>query len=401
MMFTLLSRSSRLKNATFLRRWRLLSVVSLLALVAASCVAIPLEKSWAQLSLIGTPEQILFTYNNLMTVVDPVDGTIARLRDAEGQVRVDEQGSPRTWQLEGASSPATFYSSPVRLDDDVMLAAAYETRLFRVDMRAARILNPEGIPLSGQVVTDLLIQDGLLFVPYNGGALQARSVSDPSQVLWTFNAERGIWSPPLLLNDGTLIVPSMDHFLYALDADTGEEVWRLNLNGAIGGTPVLYEDHLYVGSFARKIFKITLDGQIVAEYETNDWIWGAPTIHDGVLYTADMAGYVYALNLDDGFDVLWSRRIAERGIRPSPLVTDDVVIVGGRDRRVYWLSRATGEELIRREMAGEVLSELMLLEPSETINIRVPLVIVSTIARNELLVAFTLDNGERRWVYGS
>jgi len=28
------------------------------------------------------------------------------------------------------------------------------------------------------------------------------------------------------------------------------------------------------------------------------------------------------------------------------------------------------------------------------------MVVVSTLAREELLVAFTLDDGERRWVYG-
>lgn len=388
--------------ASIARRFRVLGVVSLLALVAASCVSLPLEKSWPQVSLIGDPQHILFTFNDRVAIIDPTDGTLQELRGPEGEVRVDEQGNPRVWLLEGADASASFYSDPVRAREETLLIAAYENRLYRVDLPTARITNPEGIVLDGKVVTDLLLTDDLLYIAYNEHGIQARDAEDPAVEVWSFETERGVWSPPLLLPDSeVLIVPSMDHHLYALNAETGAELWQLDLGGAVASTPVLYENHLYVGSFASKVFKITLDGEIVAEYDTNDWIWGAPTIEDGVLYVADMIGYVYALGLDDGFNLIWSRKVAERGIRPSPLVTEDAVIVGSRDHHVYWLSRETGEVLITREMAGEVLSELLLLEPSETLNIRTPLVIVSTIARNELLVAFTLDNGERRWVYGA
>ena len=80
-------------------------------------------------------------------------------------------------------------------------------------------------------------------------------------------------------------------------------------------------------------------------------------------------------------------------------MTEDALVIGSRDRFVYWISRETGEELVKREMKGEVLSDLLLVEPTENLNVE-PMVVVSTLAREELLVAFTLDDGERRWVYG-
>ena len=108
---------------------------------------------------------------------------------------------------------------------------------------------------------------------------------------------------------------------------------------------------------------------------------------------------MYALrDAGSSFEEVWSRKVAEGAIRMTPLVTADTIILGSRDHNLYWLSLATGEELIKREMRGEVLSDILLIEPSDTV--REPMIIVSTLANEERLVAFSLDRGERRWVYG-
>ncbi len=118
-----------------------------------------------------------------------------------------------------------------------------------------------------------------------------------------------------------------------------------------------------------------------------------------MVYATDLGGSLYALrDAGSSFEEVWSRKVAEGAIRMTPLVTADTIIVGSRDHNVYWLSLETGEELIKRPMAGEVLSDILLIEPNDTV--REPLIIVSTLANEERLVAFSLDRGERRWVYG-
>jgi eukaryotic-like serine/threonine-protein kinase len=163
---------------------------------------------------------------------------------------------------------------------------------------------------------------------------------------------------------------------------------------------VLYEGNLYVGSFDSKVFQISLDGDILAEFPTSDWVWGSPAIVDGVLYVGDSAGWVYALNITDGgFDQLWARQVATRTIRATPLIAGETLVVASRDSRVYWVDRMNGSEQFNRQMGGEVLANMLLVEPSEMVNIGEPLVLVSTIVNQEALVAFTLEGGERRWVY--
>jgi outer membrane protein assembly factor BamB len=118
-----------------------------------------------------------------------------------------------------------------------------------------------------------------------------------------------------------------------------------------------------------------------------------------MVYVGDLGGNVYALRDSGGsLDEVWSRKVATRGIRMTPFVDDEMIVVGSRDHNVYWISRQSGEETFKREVRGEVLSDILLIEPNDTI--REPIIVVSTIAREELLVAFTLDQGERRWVYG-
>jgi len=107
---------------------------------------------------------------------------------------------------------------------------------------------------------------------------------------------------------------------------------------------------------------------------------------------------VYALNPAD-LSEIWKVQATSRGIRPSPLVTGDYVIVAARDGLVKWLNRQDGATVYERNAEAEVLSELLLIEPSDALNLPQPLVIVSTVAPNRLLIAYTLNEAGQQWVY--
>jgi outer membrane protein assembly factor BamB len=385
-----------------LMKWRALLLVGTLMVVftVSACVGGPLDPTWGHLSLVGEPQNLIFAFSDRIVLIDPADGSPVELRDSEGNVRVDDQGNPRLWEVTGTgNTPTQFFTSPVVIDDGRLLATAYTGHIFEIDFTAARIVNPEGHTIGGHVVADSLATPELLYVPLSDGGLEALSRPDLIEA-WTFDTEHGAWSVPLLV-DGTLYVTSLDHHLYALDSQSGEELWKVNLQGAVASAPIYADGFLYVGSFGRKLFKISVEGEIVAEFATTDWVWGSPTIADGVLYAADLGGYVYALHDDgDSFSPVWEpRKVANGAIRATPLVTGDAIIIGSRDRNTYWIDRDTGQENFRREMVGEVLADLLLLEPSDIVNISEPMVIVSTMAREELLAAFTVSDGVRQWVY--
>lgn len=388
------------KTVAFLRQSRIFGAAIIIGVLAASCVSLPIDSTWGDVSVIGSTPNILLAFNDKIVQVDPIDGSLVELLDAEGNVRVDDEGNPRPWQVQvtNGGTGTHFYTRPVQVEAETLLAADYENKLFEIDLAAARIDNPNGIELPGHIVGNPLLTDTMLYVPISDGGLVALDPNDLTE-LWHFTGDegKGIWSQPLLV-DGTLYVPAMNHFLYALDAETGAEIWRLDLEGAVASTPTYANDALYIGSFALKVFKISLDGSLLAEFPTNGWVWGAPAVAGDMVYVTDLGGYVYALRDSGGsFDEVWNRKVATAAIRMTPLVAGDTLVIGSRDHNVYWISRETGEETIKREVRGEVLSDILLLEPNDTIS--EPTIIVSTIAHEELLVAFTLETGERRWVY--
>ncbi len=376
-------------------------LVSLLALVTAACV--PNQgTSWpGLLALDYNGPDILLSHEGQMEIVDAATGEIEFLYNSEGERRVGEDGEPLAWTIDGRDAGgAQFYASPAFADDETLIVGSYDRRMFEVDLPTARIVNTDAPPLQGRgnIIGHVALADGLAYVGLNEEmvAIEAESL----QPLWSAPADHNVWAQPLLL-DGVAYYTSLDHFLYAVDADTGEPVWNapIDLEGAAASTPTHFEGRLYVGSFGNKVFEISLTGEVLSTYETQDWVWGAPAIDDGVLYIGDLGGNVYALEAN-GLAELWLTRAAEGAIRMTPIVYDDKVIVGSRDETVYWLTRDEGSVVFDRDMEGEVLSDILLFEADPEAGIEEAQVVVSSLARRQLLVAFTVANGERLWTYG-
>jgi outer membrane protein assembly factor BamB len=387
---------------------RSLVVAALLLLVLVGCAPTRIGVSWAALTTVGERQDILVSYNDFITLVDPSTGDEVTLLNDQGTPRIDpETNQPRQWQITGIQN-AQFYALPTAVSENTWIAADYNgSRLFRIDEQLARVENPAGVTIPGQVVADLVMSDDKLFIPYYNNNLQAIDLqafleNGTISQEWEFLTDNGIWDAPLL-HEGVLYFGSMNHIFYAVDADNGTELWKLNLEGAIAGTPVLHNDKLYVGSFARKIFEISLDGEILRTFTTQNWVWGSPVVQDDVLYAADMGGFAYALDVsgDEGETIpkKWEIKATGRGIRPSPLVAGDYVIVAGREGQIDWINKEDGMIAFFKNAEAEILSDILLIESTEELAIPESLVVVSTINPGKLLMAFRLSDGAQSWVY--
>ncbi len=386
---------------TVTNRTRTLFVALLLALVLTGCVGGRMGTSWPSVGLVDLngEQHIALAYNNDVAILSPANGAPARLvSPLDGRALLDGENNPRSWILRGSENDGSmFYSLPVKVDDETMLVADNNRRLLRVDSVVVDVTR--SIELDDKVVANALVADGMLYVPFQNGGLSAISMLDYREH-WRFNTDEGIWAQPLLAGD-MIIVGSIDHHLYALDRATGQAIWALDLGGSVASTPLLAKDRLYVGSFNKSFFEISLDGRILSVYPTENWVWGTPAMDEnGIVYVADLSGFVHALDSEAGLRMLWSRKIAERGIRPGPLVIDERVVVASRAGKVYWLDRRDGEPINAREIdeRPELLGDMLLLEPSETLDIDEPLLIVSSAHDGRLLIAFEVD-GRQTWVY--
>jgi outer membrane protein assembly factor BamB len=382
------------------KRGRTAAVLVLLVLVLAGCATGPLDPVWGSLSMYPDNQSILFAFDSHITQLNPIDGSRLPLRDAEGNVRLDDSGNPRTWDVMTTGTPAKFFSAPMLIAEDTLLAVSYDRGIYELDVETARFSTAEGQPLNAQVVGEPLLAGDRLYVPFNGRNVTAYDAVTYTP-LWTLETEQSVYAQPLLV-ENTLYIASLDHNLYALDAETGETLWTVDMGGAVTSQPLYVDGFLYFGSFSRAFYKVDAgDGSIVAEYGTRDWVWGTPLLHEGVFYFGDVSGFIYALT-DEGesFSPIFEpSQVATRAIVASPVVTSSgQIVVGSRDRKVVWVNPETGAAEITREMAGEVLGNILVIAEGEADNSR-ELVVVSTLARNELVVAFAANNGERLWSF--
>ncbi len=376
-------------------------LITLAALVLSGCVGARMGVSWPSVGLIAIngEQNIALAYNNDIAILNPANGAPIRLLNPlNGTALLDNDNNPRGWVLRGSDfGGAQFYSLPVVVDEDTMMVGANNGSLLKVDSVLVDVTRT--YQLDDKVVANALLVEDKLYVPYQNGGLSARSLLDYRE-LWRFHTEEGIWATPLLAGD-MLIVASIDHHLYALDRNTGQKLWSADLGGSASSTPLLANGRLYVGSFNKSFFEISLEGEILSTYATENWVWGTPAIDEqGIIYLTDLSGYVHALDSENRLQALWSAQIAERGIRAGPLVYGDRVIVASRDGRVYWLDRRDGALINSREIDNrpELLGDMLLLEPSESLEIDVPLIIVSSVDEGRLLIAFEVD-GRQAWVY--
>ncbi|MET9619992.1 PQQ-binding-like beta-propeller repeat protein [Streptomyces sp. NPDC006464] len=117
---------------------------------------------------------------------------------------------------------------------------------------------------------------------------------------WRIATESRQSSEPVLVVDGNVHVGS-GSALYTLDAVTGTPKWRFAAGGELIGTPVVADGRVHFGSADHVLY--TLDatgGQLRWKLATGGEITGSPVARGGVVYACSKDRCVYALDAVKG-----------------------------------------------------------------------------------------------------
>lgn len=109
---------------------------------------------------------------------------------------------------------------------------------------------------------------------------------------------RGIESSPLVMSDGTIIVASKNHWIYALHE--GKLQWAVELGWEIESSPMIGDQGtIYVGAEDNYLYAISREGRILWRVVTEGQVDSSPTIQEGVVYFGSSDGNLYAVRADD------------------------------------------------------------------------------------------------------
>jgi halocyanin-like protein len=234
-------------------------------------------------------------------------------------------------------------------------------------------------------------------------SVRDRTGSYRGETLWTFAGNGSFRSSPTVV-DGTVYAGTTNRLLYAIDAETAEELWRFEVGPepertdkaeGIWSSPQVKDGRLFVGANDYTLY--ALDAETGAElwrYETDKHVQSSPTVVDGTVYVSGRDLGMYALDAETGAEV-WTEEIGISGASPavvdgsvysgsyttggpesgkvasfdaatgeeewrvdgidtcsSPIVVDGTVVIGALDEYVYGLDAETGEQVWRTELPG-------------------------------------------------
>ena len=173
---------------------------------------------------------------------------------------VDLDSGEEAWRYpEEASAKITFFADPVLTPDGQLLAPSYDHKLYSLDPANGS----ENWIFSGStdrlIASPLVTEQGIFQVSADGNLY---ALDFDGNLKWTFETGGPVWARPAVNEDCTcLFVASMDHHVYAVDAITGDLLWKSDdLGGAIVGTPAFdHGDTVIVGTFGSEV--IALDAE--------------------------------------------------------------------------------------------------------------------------------------------
>jgi outer membrane protein assembly factor BamB len=159
---------------------------------------------------------------------------------------------------------------------------------------------------------------------------------------WQFRGEGGISSPPAAAN-GLIYAGSNAGYVYALDAQTGQEVWRFQTGGGVNLAPTAAWGLVYAVSEDGQFY--ALDSHTGLEkwrFKAADRFSLGPTIAGETVFVGAADGVLYALDARTAQEK-W-RFKAGNALLPNATVAGQTLYVGSQDHYLYALALETGQE---------------------------------------------------------
>jgi outer membrane protein assembly factor BamB len=170
---------------------------------------------------------------------------------------------------------------------------------------------------------------------------------------WNFKTSGQIYGSPAVADGKTFLV-GCDSLMHVIDVNKGREIRKVNLGAQTGASASVVASNLYVGTMGNQVQSI-------------DWKKGA---------------------------IDWQFKPDRRGAGffSSPATTDKVVVIGGRDNKVYCIDRLKGDRLWSFPTGGEVDSSPVIAGNRVVIGSKDSNLYVLDLASGKQVQKITLDS---------
>lgn len=143
-------------------------------------------------------------------------------------------------------------------------------------------------------------------------------------------------------------------FLVAADADTGEELWKFEMGGAISVAPAVADSRVFAGQQGGERFFYCVDAETGApvwkQTIPGGWVWGSATVDEGRVYIPTVDGHAVCLDAATGH-ILWMYPTA-KSVPAEPAIDGDLVYFGSWSHSIYAFDKKTGDIVWKENGVG-------------------------------------------------
>lgn len=222
--------------------------------------------------------------------------------------------------------------------------------------------------------------------PEHTGELSGPGITGRPFRVWRFDTAGELYSSPAVV-DGIVYIGSKSGYLFALNAENGNEQWRLELGDFIvRSSPAVIGDKIFVGA-GNSLFGLKQrDGESIWESRIAYSSSATPTYRDGVIYVASQSSAVYAFDATTGRQK-WMYQ-TDGPVFAAPSVSEEYVFFGTDSGKVLAISVKSGQPKWRFQTEGGVFSSPAVSDD-----------LIYVTSKGGKIYALDADSGDERWSY--
>jgi len=231
-------------------------------------------------------------------------------------------------------------SNPSISDADLTATSEQAMQTYLCCTAVPLTLTPSPFPNSSEIV---LFRGN----PQRTGVYATQAIRHQPEIKWQTKVSN-TWLMPPMFADGMLYAGSGDGVLYALNAETGEQMWSAEGFGQLESTGAIAGDMIITAGFSNLVQALNRHtGAVLWSFRTGFFVQGSPLIVDNLVVLAT-DHKAYALDLQSG-KLIWEVMTGNEGaFMGSPAYAEGVIYTTG-GKLLLALDAETGKEIWRVE----------------------------------------------------